>query len=279
MMAWEYFDSFPVPLPVGRSYTNVTSLGFQKDGRYLCTGSEDRTIQVWDLRSPQYCRSFAIGATINSVFLRHDRDELISGDQNGLVKFWELNGTKGPVYTVQPSSKDSHIGTLGSALENAGHHESSHTNHAHPYRYSEGMVPIQDVDIHLCVGSQWQCCNETVHGSVHGQSRPQQRDGMHVRCTTTTTTSRRCGDRRPWTRAHNHVSSACRKARRVLLARQDCTRLSALGHNGLVRRGQTMGHDDVATHSNTPTSTIATYYHAKCHRQQQQWVESVQYFQ
>jgi hypothetical protein len=98
-----------------------------------------------------------MGAPINSVRLRHDRDELVLGDQNGLVKFWDWNDTKGPVYADQSPSKDNPICTLGSTLENAGHHESSHTNHAHPYRYSKGMVPIQDVDIHLGVGSQWLC--------------------------------------------------------------------------------------------------------------------------
>jgi target of rapamycin complex subunit LST8 len=92
------------------------------------------------LRSPHYCRSFAVGAAVNAVCLRPDRDEFISGDQNGLVKFWDLNDTKGPVHTVQPSSPDSHFGAL---LGGGG----STTNHAHPYRYSEGMVPIQAVDI------------------------------------------------------------------------------------------------------------------------------------
>jgi target of rapamycin complex subunit LST8 len=92
------------------------------------------------LRSPHYCRSFAVGAAVNAVCLRPDRDEFISGDQNGLVKFWDLSDTKGPVHTVQPSSPDSHFGAL---LGGGG----STTNHAHPYRYSEGMVPIQAVDI------------------------------------------------------------------------------------------------------------------------------------
>ena len=70
---------------------NVTAVGFQKDGRYLFSGSEDGTIKVWDLRNPHYSRSFDSGSAVNSVCLRVDRDELISGDQNGYVKVRATN--------------------------------------------------------------------------------------------------------------------------------------------------------------------------------------------
>lgn len=30
--------------------TNVTAVGFQKEGRWMYTGSEDHTIKIWDLR-------------------------------------------------------------------------------------------------------------------------------------------------------------------------------------------------------------------------------------
>jgi G protein beta subunit-like protein len=65
---------------------NVTAVGFQKDGRYLYSCSEDCTIKVWDLRNPSYSRSFHAGGAVNSVCLRPDRDEFVSGDQNGCVK-------------------------------------------------------------------------------------------------------------------------------------------------------------------------------------------------
>jgi len=29
---------------------NVTAIGFQKEGRWMYSGSEDNTIKIWDLR-------------------------------------------------------------------------------------------------------------------------------------------------------------------------------------------------------------------------------------
>jgi G protein beta subunit-like protein len=75
--------------------SSVSSLGFQRDGRYLFSGSEDGTIKLWDLRNPTYSRSFDAKAPVRSVTLRVDRDEIISGDANGMVKVWDLSGSGG----------------------------------------------------------------------------------------------------------------------------------------------------------------------------------------
>jgi target of rapamycin complex subunit LST8 len=85
--------------------SSVTSLGFQRDGRYLYSGSEDGTIKLWDLRNPTYSRSLDCHAPVRSVTLRVDRDEIISGDANGNVKVWDLGGNgKGPINQVQPGA-------------------------------------------------------------------------------------------------------------------------------------------------------------------------------
>jgi G protein beta subunit-like protein len=87
---------------------NVTSIGFQRDGRYLYSGSDDGTIKIWDLRNPNYSRSIAVGAPVNSVCLRSDRDEFTSGDQDGYVKVWDLSGKKEPLVSIKPSAVDDH---------------------------------------------------------------------------------------------------------------------------------------------------------------------------
>jgi len=73
---------------------SVTSLGFQRDGRYLYSGSEDGTVKLWDLRSPTYSRSFDSRGPVNSVALHPNQSSIISGDQNGSVKVWDLGTSK-----------------------------------------------------------------------------------------------------------------------------------------------------------------------------------------
>jgi G protein beta subunit-like protein len=126
----------------------VTSLGFQKDGRYLYSASEDGTIKVWDLRNPNYSRSFHSEAPVNSVTLRTDRDEFVSGDANGLVKIWDLGGN-GCINSVKPSVAAQGPESAASSQQNGG--GTSNTPAAINRRtrnsYSEGTVPIQAVDI------------------------------------------------------------------------------------------------------------------------------------
>lgn len=61
---------------------NVASLGFQRNGRYLYSGSEDGTVKLWDLRSPSYSRSFDSKGAVNSVSLHPNQAEIISGEKN-----------------------------------------------------------------------------------------------------------------------------------------------------------------------------------------------------
>jgi G protein beta subunit-like protein len=105
--------------------SSITSLGFQRDGRYLFSGSEDGTIKLWDLRAPTCSRSFDCRAPVNSVALRVDRDEIISGDANGKVKVWDLGGNKGCINQVQPS--DSTTGVTHSSIQAVDISEDSRT--------------------------------------------------------------------------------------------------------------------------------------------------------
>eukprot|EP00249_Psilotum_nudum_P010439 c22545_g1_i1 orf=465-1415(-) len=69
---------------------NVTAVGFQCDGKWMYSGSEDGTVKIWDLRAPGYQREYESRAAVNTVVLHPNQTELISGDQNGNIRVWDL---------------------------------------------------------------------------------------------------------------------------------------------------------------------------------------------
>lgn len=72
--------------------SNVTSVGFEKNGTWMFSGSEDGTVKIWDLRAPGAQREFEHkSAAVNSVVLHPvNQHELISGDQQGNIRVWDL---------------------------------------------------------------------------------------------------------------------------------------------------------------------------------------------
>lgn len=73
---------------------NVTSVGFQKELKWIFSSSEDGTVKIWDPRSNNYTRSYDCGSPVNTVALSPNQAELITGDQNGYVKIWDLEADK-----------------------------------------------------------------------------------------------------------------------------------------------------------------------------------------
>lgn len=73
---------------------NVTSVGFQRDMKWLFSASEDGTLRIWDPRTTKPTRSYDCGGSINSAVLHPNQVDLITGDQNGCVKIWDLEADK-----------------------------------------------------------------------------------------------------------------------------------------------------------------------------------------
>lgn len=75
---------------------NITSIGFQRDNKWVFTGSEDGTLRVWDMRaSSQKCqRTYETPGAVNSVVLHPNQGELIAGDNAGIVTVWDLAADK-----------------------------------------------------------------------------------------------------------------------------------------------------------------------------------------
>lgn len=71
---------------------NVTSIGFQKEGKWMYTGGEDCSAKIWDLRTRnlQCQRIFQVSAPVNCVYLHPNETELLVGDQSGVIHLWYL---------------------------------------------------------------------------------------------------------------------------------------------------------------------------------------------
>ncbi|KAH7105894.1 WD40 repeat-like protein [Auriculariales sp. MPI-PUGE-AT-0066] len=84
---------------------NVTALQFQNQGKWLVSGSEDQTIRVWDMRTRSLHRTFDNEAPVNDVCIYPNQGELVSADQNGSVKLWDLNGGKQCILELSPGGE------------------------------------------------------------------------------------------------------------------------------------------------------------------------------
>ncbi|TGZ84075.1 WD40 repeat-like protein [Ascodesmis nigricans] len=69
---------------------NVTGIAFHLEGKWMVTSSEDGTVKIWDTRSGQVQRDYAHGCAVNDVVIHPNQGELISCDQGGNVRVWDL---------------------------------------------------------------------------------------------------------------------------------------------------------------------------------------------
>lgn len=71
---------------------NVMKVGFQEDGRWMYTGGEDCSAKIWDLkmRNLSCQRIYQANAPVTSVALHPNQQELIIGDQSGIIHIWNL---------------------------------------------------------------------------------------------------------------------------------------------------------------------------------------------
>ncbi|XP_044732840.1 target of rapamycin complex subunit lst8 [Chrysoperla carnea] len=107
---------------------NVTSVGFQEDGKWMYTGGEDCSARIWDLRSRnlQCQRIFEVNAPVNCVYLHPNQSELVVGDQSGIIHLWDLKTDHNEQLIPEPEASIQSIcidpdGQFMAAVNNKGH--------------------------------------------------------------------------------------------------------------------------------------------------------------
>lgn len=83
---------------------NVTSVGFQRDRKWMFTGSEDGTVKIWDIRSPGHQRNLTGKAAVNALALHPNQGEIIAGDEDGNIRVWDLTSNT-CTYELVPDGK------------------------------------------------------------------------------------------------------------------------------------------------------------------------------
>lgn len=70
--------------------SNVTSLAFQIENKWMVTSLEDGMVKVWDVRTPSVQRNYKHHCPVNEVVIHPNQGELISCDQDGNIRIWDL---------------------------------------------------------------------------------------------------------------------------------------------------------------------------------------------
>jgi len=88
---YEVNSNNPQPIQTYEGHSgNVTAVGFQKDSKWMYTGSEDGSIKIFDIRAPNAQQEYESRGAVNTVLLHPNQGELISGDQQGNIRVWDL---------------------------------------------------------------------------------------------------------------------------------------------------------------------------------------------
>ncbi|BAZ20456.1 WD-40 repeat-containing protein [Kalymmatonema gypsitolerans NIES-4073] len=73
---------------------SVTSVSFSRDGKLLASGSEDKTVKLWDLDSRKDVKTFSKHTgSVTNVSFSPDGKIIASASKDKTVKLWSLNGT------------------------------------------------------------------------------------------------------------------------------------------------------------------------------------------
>ncbi|QIR40962.1 ribosome assembly protein 4 [Tolypothrix sp. PCC 7910] len=89
-------DATPTASYIDSSYQDsVTSIAFSSDGKKLASGSEDKTIKLWDISSGKLLQTFnGHSGLIKTIALSSDGQKLASGSEDKTIKLWDVTTGK-----------------------------------------------------------------------------------------------------------------------------------------------------------------------------------------
>jgi WD40 repeat protein len=74
---------------------SVYSVAISSDGKYALSGSEDRTIRLWDIETGNLIRTFeGHRRAVTSVAISPDNRYALSGSEDGTIRLWDINKGK-----------------------------------------------------------------------------------------------------------------------------------------------------------------------------------------
>lgn len=84
----------------------VVAIAISPDSNYVATGSKDKSVKLWEMRSGREVRSF-LGheSTVNVVKFSHDGKFLLTGSRDKSVRAWDVNTGK-EVFSVSPDQNE-----------------------------------------------------------------------------------------------------------------------------------------------------------------------------
>jgi WD40 repeat protein len=85
---WDLYAGRPVSEFIGHR-GRINEISISSDGKFVLSGSQDKTARLWDLKSGKELRKFQHAESVTSVSLSADGKLLLTGSEDGIARIWD----------------------------------------------------------------------------------------------------------------------------------------------------------------------------------------------